>query len=308
MQLFKVGQVLTGKTFKSLNRSKRIIKLTTATENHNGVTFKTGMNIDHIKFNPIGTCKPGGFYFCKYDDFHNYLDYTSGFSPNIIKFCINSRNVDIPDDAKVYIEENNKFKTDKFLLSEPIKIYEDHDMCLHIAKNRPHYIKFIKNKTYAICLNAVKVDGTALQHIEEQTHELCMIAVKQSGYALQHVKNQTEEICRLAVEKSCFALECITKQTDEICRIAVQQNGLALKYVKNQTDDLCRLAVQQNGLALKYVKNQTDDLCGLAVQQNGLALAYVINQTEKICSLAVQQTDDALQYVLINNTFKIVSL
>ena len=35
---------------------------------HHNFTYKLGLNIDSIKFNPIDSCEPGGLYFTDFDN------------------------------------------------------------------------------------------------------------------------------------------------------------------------------------------------------------------------------------------------
>jgi hypothetical protein len=81
-------------------------KCTNVKETHNGVKYKRGLVIDPIKFNPTGSCLPGGIYFTN--------------AENIFKF-INSnrylREVTIPTDASVYLDpEGDKWKADKVII------------------------------------------------------------------------------------------------------------------------------------------------------------------------------------------------
>lgn len=108
-------------------------------------------------------------------------------------------------------------------------------------------LKYVKEKTYEICLAAVKRNGCALKYVEEQTYEMCLIAVKNNGLALRFVK----------------------KQTDELCVEAVKNDGLALIYVKNQTHEICLHAVNQNGNALYFVKKQTFKIVCVAMCRKG---------------------------------------
>jgi hypothetical protein len=46
--------MITGIQFNEQYKDYKFVKLTTETENHNNFQFKTGLNIDHVKFNPGG--------------------------------------------------------------------------------------------------------------------------------------------------------------------------------------------------------------------------------------------------------------
>jgi hypothetical protein len=85
--------------------------------------------------------------------------------------------VTIPDDAQVYVEQN-KFKTDKFILNLNNKInIEDHECWLDSD----------------FCEISVQQNKCALHFIINQTEEICKLAVQQNGSALRHVNNQTDE-------------------------------------------------------------------------------------------------------------------
>lgn len=205
MHRLRPGQILTGKKFKELNKGQRLVKLTNQTENHNGYKFNTGVNIDHIQFNPSKICSAGGFYFCTFLNFHKYLRYHSN---NETKKCVNIRNVIIPDDAKVYIEED-KFKVDKFLLQDPIKIYEIPKTCKHVVRNNSIYLEYIENQTNILCLEAVKQNGLSLKYVKKQTPKICLTAVRQNGLAIKFVKHQTPVICSEAVRQNPRAINYI---------------------------------------------------------------------------------------------------
>jgi hypothetical protein len=264
--------ILTGSEFKAKYPNTKFYKLTNKSENHNGFQFIDGINIDTQKFNPSCTCSKGGLYFTELNKIAKWISY----GEQNMKYI---REVKILDDSQICIEEN-KFKTNKFILHPKVLLEE-----------------FEQWNNFEFCKLAVQQNGYALKYVKNQTDEICNLAVIQNPYTVYYVKDQTEEICKLAVQQNGIALRHVKEKTEEICKLAVQQNGEALKYVKNQTEDICKIAVQQNGEALKYVKNQTEYICKIAVQQNGSALYYVKDQTEEICKMAVQKNSEELKYV-----------
>lgn len=83
-------------------------KITNEKENHNGLQYKTGLNVDILPFNPSGDCKLGGIYFAR-EDILAFLEY----GPWI-------RKVFIPKGANVYENPGlpEKWKADKVILGE----------------------------------------------------------------------------------------------------------------------------------------------------------------------------------------------
>ena len=100
----------TGIEFNQKYKDVKFVKLTNETENHNNYQFKTGLNIDTVKFRPEGTCKAGGIYFIRVANIVDWLSYND----KVMKYI---RDVTVPDDAKVF-DEGDKFKADKLVLSE----------------------------------------------------------------------------------------------------------------------------------------------------------------------------------------------
>ena len=91
-----------------------LVRLTQATEEHNGFHFKTGLNVDTV---PMTTevCVPGGLYFTDAKDAYKWVNYASAKCHKAMRWA---RDVQIPDDATVvvYYDENKrriKYKTDK---------------------------------------------------------------------------------------------------------------------------------------------------------------------------------------------------
>jgi hypothetical protein len=162
--------MISGEQFNKDYKDYKFVKLTNETENHNDFQFQTGLNIDRVKFNPVGSCSPGGIYFTDCNKYIRWLSY-GGQSMYWI------RDVHVPYDAQVYVEKN-KFKADKIILDERRPIGElidwsDNDMCkIPVQKN-----------------------GNALQYVKNQTDEICKLAVQQDGYALEYVVTQTDDIC-----------------------------------------------------------------------------------------------------------------
>jgi ankyrin repeat protein len=90
-------------------------KILNETENHRGMNYQTGLNIDPVPFNPSGNCETGGIYFAR-EDILAFL----GYGPWL-------RKVTIPEDARVYENPGKprKWKADKVILGERERINMD---------------------------------------------------------------------------------------------------------------------------------------------------------------------------------------
>ena len=190
--MFIVGQTLSGAEFNKINTEK-YFKLTNESEIHNNLQFKDGLNVDFLPFNPNGQCSKGGIYITLKQNIGMWCIYGS----STMKYY---REVTIPDDAQVYIE-NNKVKVDKLILSKRKELWKEEEICKLAVQQYGSALQFVKNQTEDICKLAVQQDGYVLQYVKNQTEEICKLAVQQNGWALYYVKNQTEEICKLAGQR-----------------------------------------------------------------------------------------------------------
>jgi hypothetical protein len=277
----------------------RFYKMLTANLCHNGFTYKDGLNVDTLPFQPKGECMPGGLYYTTFE----YLSiwYMSCW-PLIA-------DVTVPDGARVYTEPcNTKWKADRIVLSNIRPLSEflatlDEEVLRGFLFHNPRMLKHVSNQTEALCLVAVRANGHVLSDVHKQTDTICLAAVQQTAYALEQVEEQNDDICMTAVCRSGYTLEAVRNQTNPICMAAVQENANALQFVRDQTDQICLEAVRKNGQTLKYVRNQTDAICLAAVEQDGWALKHVRNQTEAICRAAIADHSSARLYVNIPITF-----
>ncbi|MCK9439351.1 ankyrin repeat domain-containing protein [Patescibacteria group bacterium] len=87
-------------------------KILNKTENHNGLQYKIGLNIDPVTFNPSGDCQPGGIYFAR-EDILAFL-----------RYGVWIRKVTLPEDARVYKNPGTpkKWKADRVILGRKDKI------------------------------------------------------------------------------------------------------------------------------------------------------------------------------------------
>lgn len=251
----KIGKEYTGEEFNRLTKERIFVRLTTIHEVHNYFQYRTGLNIDFNRFDPSGECKQGGLYFCDFANFTKFIEYAD-------KFCVNMRHVKIPNDARIYVE-SEKFKADKFILSEPVEIFCNNKLCIYVVRQNGLLLEYVENQTREICTEAVENNAYALEHVENQTLELCTIAVKKNPFALEHVKNQTPELCTIAVKKNPFAIKHVKIQTPKLCILAVKINGCALSYIINQTPEICIEAVKNNKNSIIFVENITPEILSL---------------------------------------------
>lgn len=90
---------------------QQMVKLTCFDEEHNGIVYKDGLNVDILPFHP--KWGPGGMYFCTTDNIPLFFRYSmKGRGLTLMVFL---REVIIPSNALVFVEED-RFKTNQFEL------------------------------------------------------------------------------------------------------------------------------------------------------------------------------------------------
>ena len=229
-------RLLTGKRFNELYKGTEFVKLTTKTENHNGLVYGDGPVSDPVPFCPAGKCVRGGMYFCVKSKLTDFLFY----STKPMKFC---RRVIIPNDANVY-DEGNKFKTDKFILGPRISIidldiWNDEKLCEILIKKDPRVLKYIKNQDQLALKNILRrMDGRLIKYVRNQTDILCWEALRECAGAIKFIKNPTLEMQLYAVSKCGNNLQYINNPTNAIVEAAFEQSVFVIQYIKNPSQKM----------------------------------------------------------------------
>ncbi len=82
------------------------LKITNTKENHHGLQYHDGLNIDTVPFAKEGSCVPGGIYFTTPEHICGFLDHG-----------IYIREVTIPEDAEMVMDpEGDKWRASKVIL------------------------------------------------------------------------------------------------------------------------------------------------------------------------------------------------
>lgn len=137
----------------------------------------------------------------------------------------------LPKEARVIIETDAIFSTDKLLLQEMF-LNDAQFFKFHNETNL--YIRFVEKETEELCLAAIKKQPESLRYIKNQTENMCVAGVRENGEFLFFISNQTEIICLEAVKQNGLALLLVHKKTLKICKEAVKQNKDALRYVPSE--------------------------------------------------------------------------
>jgi len=99
-------------------------KITNEKENHKGMQYTTGLNVDILPFNPSGDCKKGGIYFA---------------SKDILTFCDYGcwiREVTLPENEEIYENPGSpkKYKTHRVILGERMPLWST-ETFKHLVEN-----------------------------------------------------------------------------------------------------------------------------------------------------------------------------
>lgn len=212
---------------------------------HYGMTYKEGLNVDVLPFNPHGECQQGGLYFT-----------TAAFVGEWMKpDWPLIADVTIPADAQVYPEKcGTKWKADRLVLSNirPLHQYlkEHAAQCCSASLEIDRQLMVAVTALYRIvlnqdnvsqCLEAIQRSALNLAFIEQQTAEMCALAVRLDGLALRHVKKQTEELCLVAIKNQPESLQYVEEQTEEMCVLAVSLDKSCVQWVKQPSDRMWAL-------------------------------------------------------------------
>lgn len=109
-------------------------KILNEEENHYGMQYKTGLNVDILPFNPTGECTGGGIYFTREDIFA------------FVQYGVWVRKVTIPENDEIYEDPGKpkKWKAHRIILGKRRRINDieliqellDEGANIHIRKEK----------------------------------------------------------------------------------------------------------------------------------------------------------------------------
>jgi hypothetical protein len=313
------GEVVTdisisGKKFNEIYDDVPLVKLTNETCTHNKMNFVLGMNIDENKFDPSKACGPDGIYFCKLNDIHLWLDYST--SPMVYMW-----DAKIPDNARTVIY-SNKLKTSAIILSnqrlivdylaekilnmieteptiETVFRYIDEIPASSLPKNMEQiYLAILKrdpsliqkvpetNRTYEICKYAAQHYDNAFQHIREHSmsYEILLECVKRDSNIYRTISPslRSHEMSDIVFNHDMRFYEIMPydhKSIDQTIKYLVcfpKCDEHVPKEHLNNPDVRTRI-IGAHGAYLEHVEFRFKDktLCNLAVNNCGMALEHV---------------------------------
>lgn len=100
---------ISGKQFNEIYKGVKFVKLMNKTGTHNGYLFKFGLNVDTNRFLCDRAIGEDGLYFCREDDYVDWID-SDKSNPKYWIF-----DIEIPDNARVVII-NKSMKADRFIV------------------------------------------------------------------------------------------------------------------------------------------------------------------------------------------------
>jgi hypothetical protein len=192
---------------------------------HYGMTYKEGLNVDVLPFNPHGECQQGGLYFTTAAFVGEWMN------PDWPLIA----DVTIPADAQVYPEKcGTKWKADRLVLSNIRPLHVFFQSHFVPSCNLAVQGNIIYPRT---CLRADRIV------LNQDNEDDCLAVVRFWGSNLGYIERQTPAVCEAAVRQSRYAIQYAKEPIPELCYLAVRAHPTAIRYVKNPSDDLCILAL-----------------------------------------------------------------
>lgn len=211
------------------------VKLTRIFEQHRGVQFQDGENVDPLPFDATQDCVPGGIYFCREDQIHFWLGlYCDGWW---------IRDVCVPPDARC-VWLHRKFKASKVFLHPRQRLTDwllerpevlDAAAAYFGGVSRDQLINHFKKKDALLDFVQEREDALKYLALSDLSSNLIRHAVKHFRGAIQYVP----DVCLMP----------------DTWLDAVTGNGKELAFVPSQfiTHKLCWAAVRQSPEALQFI-------------------------------------------------------
>ncbi len=247
---------------------------------HHGFKYALGLNVDTQKFNPSGTCQPGGLYYTTAEHIPEFLSFGKLIA-------------EVEPKGQIYADpEGKKWKTDKLYVHHIRSVKEwlsvqNESVQLAAIKCNSFNIQYIDDPSEAVQLAAVTCFGTTLPCIAKPTYAVQLAAVKTAGHVIRYIENPTEELQLIAVNASGSNINYIGVPTSEKVQLAaVSQNGNAVRLICNPSEAVKLAAVKNDGWAIEFIKDPTEEMQLIAVNKSTFLLRYIKNPTELVLQTA----------------------
>jgi hypothetical protein len=183
-KVFK-AKVSGDKTFMFYNCNP--VKLTYKHNVHNGFEFKEGLNVDKNYLN-TNVCSEGGIYITFEHCFERWLKYND--EPMYWIW-----DVEVPDDALVYLESDTKIKMDKLILSNKRCIWDDENRVIRAVKYNSTLIINVINPSEEVQLELVRKNAFNIGYIENPSEKVQLEAMKAENILVyNHINCPTQKV------------------------------------------------------------------------------------------------------------------
>src|SRR5690606_15435992 len=89
-----IGKTISGRELKEILRGIPLLKFMNDNDQHYGMTYHDGLNVDVLPFNPNDECSQGGLYVTSLCNYINYYN----------EYGCYARRVSVSDNALIYVE------------------------------------------------------------------------------------------------------------------------------------------------------------------------------------------------------------
>jgi len=258
---------ITGKAFNKTN-TRQLCKLTNAECCHHGFQYQEGLNIDTNPLNNL-MCSAGGLYLTFGDCFHKWLYYNYMMMTYIW-------DVEIPDEAQVFREDDTKIKADRLILTNR-RLIKDMKEWSNVAfleeAHRYNGLSFgglawIYNDKPTLQLAMVQYDKSLIKDIKNPTEELQLIAVQSNGRLIEHLKDPSEAVQLAAVQQDGHAISFIPSPSETVQLVAVQQHWSAIGCIPSPSEKVQLATVHQNWEAIFWIRDPTEAVKTIAYRRD----------------------------------------
>ena len=309
--------VINGSTFNAIYRDIHLVKLTNESGTHRYFQYTEGLNIDYKKF---GATTKYGLYFC---DINTICEWNKYYS-DPLKYIWD---VSIPSDARVVIC-NNKFKTDKFNLSNKRPITQHIYLKIINMISNPNiiissiieYITVLPEeyipKTHMddIWKALININPEVIKDIptEYRTYNVCL-------YAAQNYDDAYDYIIDFCEGSYSIVMECLTRNPSIYVKLdktyKTKKASILVYNYDNNMYEYIPDTYKTIEMSIKYLQNSNNnsfnvpvehinniELINKVIPYNGMFLNSVPYKlkTIKMCIEALNNNGKAINSVPLN--------
>lgn len=146
---------------------------------------------------------------------------------------------------------------------------------LMIIREKPTWLRFVKNQTEELCIEAIKKNITAFKYVKNQTYNTCTAVLDKSLEYFKYIKEPTLEIKKYLLSKDGTYIKDFENPSEELIIEAVKSKPESIFFISKPSEKVLEVLFKYDGSYLEYYPTENVELQKIAIANNILSINFI---------------------------------